>query len=143
LLSSYFDLNSMKFVATGASLLILATAQYFPPKPEGVTVLQSRTEPGVTISYKEVRRVATLRLGPTDNCLAAWYLRDNTGREIVCRICQSPSQYARGCPRSAELYDQHVLLVLRVEEGSSECTPQHLDEWRPRKQLVDRAFPRY
>lgn len=31
-------------------------AAQFPPKPEGVTVLKSKFNENVTISYKEVRR---------------------------------------------------------------------------------------
>ena len=32
-----------------------AVAQYFPPTPEGLTVIDSKHEEGVKISYKEVR----------------------------------------------------------------------------------------
>jgi hypothetical protein len=39
-------------VAGGLSGLVAAQ---FPPKPEGVTVLESKLEEGVTISYKEVK----------------------------------------------------------------------------------------
>jgi hypothetical protein len=31
------------------------TSAQFPPKPEGITVLESKLEEGVRISYKEVR----------------------------------------------------------------------------------------
>lgn len=39
--------------AVGAGLLGLATAQ-FPPKPYGITTVQSNLQPGISISYKEV-----------------------------------------------------------------------------------------
>jgi hypothetical protein len=44
-----------KLVSFGVvgSLTGLAAAQ-FPPKPEGVTILESKLEEGVRISYKEV-----------------------------------------------------------------------------------------
>jgi hypothetical protein len=32
-------------------------ASQFPPTPEGVTVIQSRIQPGVSISYKEVSNI--------------------------------------------------------------------------------------
>lgn len=32
----------------------VAAAQYFPPPPEGLTVVESKHEKGVKISYKEV-----------------------------------------------------------------------------------------
>ena len=32
----------------------LASSQYFPPTPEGVTTVKSKFHEGVTISYKEV-----------------------------------------------------------------------------------------
>lgn len=40
-------------VAGGLSGLVAAQ---FPPKPEGVTVLESKLEEGVKISYKEVSK---------------------------------------------------------------------------------------
>jgi hypothetical protein len=42
-----------KLLPVGA-LTGLVVAQ-FPPKPEGVTILESQLEEGVRISYKEVR----------------------------------------------------------------------------------------
>lgn len=36
------------------SLALLASAASFPPKTEGITVVESKKFPGVTISYKEV-----------------------------------------------------------------------------------------
>lgn len=41
-----------------------ASAQYYPPKPEGLTVLESKLRPGVTISYKQV-----------SSSLCNWYKR--------------------------------------------------------------------
>ena len=37
------------------SIAALTAAQYFPPTPEGVTTVQSKTHEGVSISFKEVR----------------------------------------------------------------------------------------
>jgi hypothetical protein len=45
---------------TAGVLTALVQAQ-FPPKPEGVTVLQSQVEEGVRISYKEVHVYQTLQ----------------------------------------------------------------------------------
>lgn len=36
-----------------------ALAQYYPPEPEGLTVLESNLRPGVTISYKQVSSMDT------------------------------------------------------------------------------------
>lgn len=36
------------------SLVGTAVAQYFPPTPEGLTVVESKHEKGVKISYKQV-----------------------------------------------------------------------------------------
>jgi carboxypeptidase D len=38
-----------------ASLAAAAAAQYFPPTPEGLKVVESKHHKGVKISYKEVR----------------------------------------------------------------------------------------
>ena len=35
----------------------LVASQYFPPAPEGLSKLQSKFHPGVTISFKEVSRL--------------------------------------------------------------------------------------
>jgi hypothetical protein len=43
------------FLLVGAGLLRLGNAQYFPPTPENVTVVQSQLQNGVSISFKEVR----------------------------------------------------------------------------------------
>ncbi|KAI9676190.1 MAG: hypothetical protein M1817_000935 [Caeruleum heppii] len=43
----------LSFLAAAVALLSVATAQYFPPTPQGLKVLQSKFSPGVTISYKE------------------------------------------------------------------------------------------
>ena len=37
-----------------ASIAGTTTAQYFPPTPEGLTVVESKHEKGVKISYKQV-----------------------------------------------------------------------------------------
>lgn len=42
-------------VAAGLAGSVLA--QYFPPSPEGVTTIRSNVTKGVSISYKEVRRL--------------------------------------------------------------------------------------
>lgn len=41
-------------VGLSASLVGLVAGQYFPPTPEGVKVIHSKHQKGVTISYKEV-----------------------------------------------------------------------------------------
>ena len=46
-----------KLVPLGFGLLGAVSAQYFPPTPENVTVVQSQLQNGVSISYKEVRPV--------------------------------------------------------------------------------------
>lgn len=43
------------FLLAGASLLGLVNGQYFPPTPQDVTVVQSKLEDGVSISFKQVR----------------------------------------------------------------------------------------
>jgi hypothetical protein len=40
-----------------ASLAATAAAQYFPPTPEGLKVVESKHHKGVKISYKEVRHI--------------------------------------------------------------------------------------
>ena len=48
-------------IATAAGLanVVVAgqNANYFPPKPEGMKVVESKHEEGVKISYKEVCRI--------------------------------------------------------------------------------------
>jgi hypothetical protein len=46
-------LNALLSLGVTGGLTGLVAAQ-FPPKPEGVTVLESKLEEGVRISYKEV-----------------------------------------------------------------------------------------
>ncbi|KAK2760863.1 hypothetical protein FQN54_002103 [Arachnomyces sp. PD_36] len=41
------------FLSAVALCCTHASAQYYPPKPEGLTVLESKLRPGVTISYKQ------------------------------------------------------------------------------------------
>jgi hypothetical protein len=41
-------------LATLSSIATLTTAQYFPPTPEGVTKVKSKTHEGVYVSFKEV-----------------------------------------------------------------------------------------
>ena len=65
-----------------SNLFNFSCAQYFPPTPEGITVLKSRFRENVTISYKEVSFV-----------LQPWYviaefvldlhLRDHSGRSFL------------------------------------------------------------
>jgi hypothetical protein len=54
--SKMFNLATLM---VGAGLLGLSTAQYFPPTPEGITVLKSQFHENVSISYKEVRQLIT------------------------------------------------------------------------------------
>jgi len=49
-----------------AGLLSGLTIAQFPPTPEGVTVLESQLDDGVTISYKEVGHLHTV-LDPVAN----------------------------------------------------------------------------
>lgn len=49
----------MKSLLSVAAMVGLVTAQ-FPPKPEGLKVIDSKLHPGVKISYKEVRICPTL-----------------------------------------------------------------------------------
>jgi hypothetical protein len=49
--------NRLLLLSVAGGLAGLVTAQ-FPPKPEGVTVLESKLEEGVTISYKEVKNLS-------------------------------------------------------------------------------------
>lgn len=47
--------SNFSWLGAVAILSIVVDAQ-FPPKPAGITVLNSHVEEGVRISYKEVRR---------------------------------------------------------------------------------------
>lgn len=38
-----------------AALVVTAAAQYFPPIPDGLKVVESQHQKGVKISYKQVR----------------------------------------------------------------------------------------
>lgn len=38
-----------------AALVVTAAAQYFPPIPDGLKVVESKHQKGVKISYKQVR----------------------------------------------------------------------------------------
>ena len=49
-----------KFVPFALGLLSAVSAQYFPPTPKNVTVVQSQLQNGVSISYKEVGNPACL-----------------------------------------------------------------------------------
>lgn len=42
------------FIFYAALFLVHVSAQYYPPKPEGLNILESRFRSGVTISYKQV-----------------------------------------------------------------------------------------
>lgn len=45
--------NKICVAATLLAAIPASVTQYFPPTPEGVTVLESKFGDGVTISYKE------------------------------------------------------------------------------------------
>jgi hypothetical protein len=47
-------MGSLARYLVAAGLAGAVAAQYFPPTPEGVTIIKSKHEEGVTISYKEV-----------------------------------------------------------------------------------------
>ena len=68
-----------------------ATAQ-FPPTPEGVTLLKSKFDDRVTISYKEVSSCLTRQSSWTRSYLcSAWHLRNDTRREVVLGLYPSAS----------------------------------------------------
>ena len=54
---------SLRSLATAGALSLLSLARpvlsQAPPAPEGVTTIQSKLHPGISISYKEVRRSFT------------------------------------------------------------------------------------
>jgi len=52
---------SFRVLAVAASLISSTTAASFPPAPEGVTVVNSDSFPGVSVSYKEVGLKNVLR----------------------------------------------------------------------------------
>lgn len=98
--------STMFSISVFLSIAGIASAQ-FPPKPEGVTLLKSKFHPNVTISFKQV-----CPSSPRDGqklTLLARHLRNNTWREIICRICPPPSRPARRRQRRGSgLPDQHV-----------------------------------
>lgn len=47
-------LSLVSLLSGTAGLALTASAQYFPPTPEGLTVVHSKHQEGVQISYKEV-----------------------------------------------------------------------------------------
>lgn len=47
--------NTFSVLVVNLLLTRSVTSQYFPPRPEGITVLKSKFHEDVTISYKEVR----------------------------------------------------------------------------------------
>lgn len=49
-------LSLTSLLGLSAGLVSLVAGQYFPPSPEGVKVVHSKHQKGVTISYKEVMR---------------------------------------------------------------------------------------
>lgn len=53
---------------TAAALFGQAAAQ-FPPTPEGVTVIKSKYNENITISYKEVRSIISSR----DHAPVVWF----------------------------------------------------------------------
>jgi hypothetical protein len=65
-------LNMRPFISLLVNALIfsLAVAQ-FPPTPENVTIIKSRFDEGITISYKEVCTLSLLLLAPLNALLSS------------------------------------------------------------------------
>jgi hypothetical protein len=124
-----------QFILFGPGLLGAVSAQYFPPTPENVTVVRSQLQNGVSISYKEVRTPCPLIRGSGSRHLlipslaAAGHLRDDTRGKILRGICSPSTRHPRRCWRNPKLQYQHVLLVFRIAQGSSECAAVDMDEW--------------
>lgn len=96
----------------------------WPSEPKDVLVLKSKVEDGVRISYKEVSVLfmPMMLLHLLTN--VASHLRNHTRREVLQRLC-SPSIKCEGAD---VLSHEHILLVLRSAQRSSECSAGYLDE---------------
>jgi len=57
------NMSPIIYLLVNALIFSLAVAQ-FPPTPENVTVIKSRFDEGITISYKEVCTLGLLLLAP-------------------------------------------------------------------------------
>jgi hypothetical protein len=96
-----------------AGLLSGVVNAQFPPTPEGVTVLKSQLDEGVTISYKEVSRCPSEISGPLLNITIDRPLRDNGRGPQLLRLCPPSCQRTCGLGRGEpDVRDQYVLLVL-------------------------------
>lgn len=98
-------------------LLSLATAQ-FPPKPEGITVLQSKLHENVTLSFKEVCThgsyfdhllivsLAFVKPPRASDLIQAMciFLQGSSPRQERCRITPSTRTYPDGSRRATTEY---------------------------------------
>jgi len=60
-------MRSFTTYIAAAGLAGAVAAQYFPPTPEGIKVLKSKHQEGVTISYKEVDKQMSICCVPLAN----------------------------------------------------------------------------
>lgn len=103
------------------SLAGAAVAQYFPPSPKGLKVVNSKHEKGVKISYKEVSshlffvQVVGCRSGTNMYLtpITAGDLRDHARRQVVLGLRTLASRNPERCGCIPKVSHQHVLLVLR------------------------------
>lgn len=79
-------------VAAIAALGRVVQAQ-FPPTPEGITVLQSHVEDGVTISYKEVI-IGPFRLA--GSCLTGMTRMTSARLRKACEVTRAMSTFQQG-----------------------------------------------
>jgi hypothetical protein len=119
-------------------------ASQFPPNPEGVTTIQSRIQPGVSISYKEVSNAyQQLGLISVDQFWIIYYLdrdlRDHTRSQVFQRLRTPSSIPGLRCPT---LSKQSVLLVFRISQGSCKFPSNNLDPWWARLQLAGSRWVR-
>jgi hypothetical protein len=113
-------------------------ASQFPPNPEGVTIIQSRIQPGVSISYKEASNAyQQLGLIAIDQFWIISFpgrdLRDHTRSQVFQRLCTPSSNPGLCCPT---LSKQSILLVFRISQGSCKFPSDNLDPWWARLQLA-------
>jgi hypothetical protein len=74
------------FVLLLFTWLELAATQYFPPAPKDVTVVKSKLQEGVSISFKEVDGFSTFLETRLTSPSLAWHLRNYVWSQIICWI---------------------------------------------------------
>ena len=95
-----------------ASIARSAAAQYFPPTPEGLTVVDSKHENGVKISYKQVRiSLYTVEKQWWTNQSSARHLRNHSRRQVLLGLCSSSPRNTERRPCRPAIPHQHLLLV--------------------------------